>query len=210
MPARRATGTGLGPEPGVSWHAAAGRAGSIVRGLLFVCRSWSVAGAGAEPRWGPGAGCGTGQRPAPHPRSAALRPCATPPMGAPFPSLSLKLFLFFQAGRFGSRAGGGGQTGAGWAVPVSPCHPARRSPPVGTQTPGQEPCVGTARCGEGAANGGRAGPCAGRARARGTPSTHGGLDGGCISLRVPWGPRLGFPPLGVGLGPCSQGRFARL
>lgn len=94
VPARRATGTGLGPEPGVSWHAAAGRAGSIVRGLLFVCRSWSVAGAGAEPRWGPGAGCGTGQRPAPHPLSAALRPCATPPMGAPFPSLSLKLFLF--------------------------------------------------------------------------------------------------------------------
>lgn len=160
------------------------------------------AGAGAWPELGVSRGGGqglgvTGQRPSqlssgsPHPRGAALPPswCVSLPFSQPE-------VVFFQAGRVGGRAGGGGQTGAGWAVPVSPCYPACALPGA---APGgdPDPRAGAVRghCpvrGGGCKMLGRAGPCAGRAVARGA---HGGCGGGYISLWVPWGPRLGFPPL---------------
>lgn len=167
--------------------------------LFRACSLCAGAGAWLEPglSCGGGRGLGVGQGSG-RPRIPAALPSGPvpPPHGGSLPFSQPEVVFIFPGWKIwkpcwrwradGSRLGCA-------RVPMSPCQ-AQPPPPVGTRTPGQEPCVGTARCGEGAANGGRAGPCAGRARARGTPSTHGGLDGGCISLRVPWGPRLGFPP----------------
>lgn len=186
--------------------------------LFGACSLCAGAGAWPEPGLsrGGGRGLGVGQGSG-RPRIPAALPSGPvpPPHGVSLPFSQPEVVFIFQAGRFGSRAGGGGQTGAGWAVPVSPCHPARHSPPPpwAPGPPGRSRAWALPAAGRGLQTGGVQGPVPAVPGLVGPPAPMGALMGAASASGSPGGRASVSLPCtrpGRGAGSLLSGRFARL